>query len=475
MNGPYQLLPNLSDEEYVSLRADIAANGVRVPVELDEDGAILDGHHRVRIAVELGIDYPHRVVSGLTEEQKRSHALAVNVNRRTLGRDQRRDLVRASLRADPGLSDRQHAERTGVSHPTVATIRSEMETAGELEKLTSRKSADGRTRPASQSPRDTAPEPEVCMPSDDGSDNWSEPFNDDEPFAFPDPSPDPLPAPIANEIDRRIEQKRTTPRPEPVMLQLRDHTGKEWPYPKPAGKATFNETTGEGISWAAWSWNPVTGCLHGCDYCYARAIAARFTDAYPAGFTPLFHDERLEAPANTVIPAAHRDDPAYRRVFVCSMADLYGRWVSDDWIQCVHASMLASPQWQYILLTKFPSRYIGLELPAGAWVGTSVDEQKRVRIAQDAMAKLDGVTRWLSLEPLREPLEFDDLSMFDWVVIGAQTETRQPTGTVRAVAPDFEVVAQLVAQARAAGCRVHLKPNLVNGRPGMALPDEYPA
>jgi protein gp37 len=290
----------------------------------------------------------------------------------------------------------------------------------------------------------------------------------------PEPEPDPLPGPIADEIGRRIAQK-TAPRPDPVMLTLRTHTGGEVPYPKPASKATFNETTGEGISWAAWSWNPVTGCLHGCNYCYARAIAHRFTDGFPAGFTPLFHHERLDAPANTTVPAAHRGDPAWKRVFVCSMADLYGRWVPDEWIDQVHASMLASPWWQYILLTKFPARYAGLDLPPNAWVGTSVDEQKRVRIAEDAFRKIGGVkAKWLSLEPLREPLQFDDLSMFDWVVIGAQTETRQPDGTVEAFAPPFEWVAQLVAQAREAGCKVHLKPNLVNGRPGMQLPDEYP-
>jgi len=157
------------------------------------------------------------------------------------------------------------------------------------------------------------------------------------------------------------------------------------------------------------------------------------------------------------------------------MADLYGRWVPDEWITRVHAAMLASPAWQYILLTKFPARYVGLNMPPGAWIGTSVDEQKRVRIAEDAFRKIDGgAVKWLSLEPLKEPLEFTDLSVFDWVVIGAQTETRQPDGTVPAFAPPFEWVARLVAQAREAGCKVHLKPNLVNGRPGMTLPDEYP-
>lgn len=30
------------------------------------------------------------------------------------------------------------------------------------------------------------------------------------------------------------------------------------------------------IDWADMTWNPVTGCLHGCEYCYARKIAERF-------------------------------------------------------------------------------------------------------------------------------------------------------------------------------------------------------
>lgn len=260
------------------------------------------------------------------------------------------------------------------------------------------------------------------------------------------------------------------------MLTLPTHTGELVPYPEPRSKPTFNETRGDGISWAKWSWNPVTGCLHGCHYCYAREIATNelYKAGFPAGFTPLFHHERLEAPANTAIPADHRDDPAWRRVFVCSMADLYGRWVPDDWITQVHESMLASPQWQYILLTKFPARYVGLDLPPGAWVGTSVDEQKRVRIAEDAFRKIDGVTiKWLSLEPLLEPLQFDDLSMFDWVVIGAQTETRQPDGIVPAFSPPAEWVVRITTQALEAGCKVHWKPNL-RLNPGMRWLDQYP-
>lgn len=32
------------------------------------------------------------------------------------------------------------------------------------------------------------------------------------------------------------------------------------------------------IDWCDSTWNPVTGCLHGCEYCYARAIAERFRE-----------------------------------------------------------------------------------------------------------------------------------------------------------------------------------------------------
>lgn len=30
------------------------------------------------------------------------------------------------------------------------------------------------------------------------------------------------------------------------------------------------------IDWCDSTWNPVTGCLHGCEYCYARGITKRF-------------------------------------------------------------------------------------------------------------------------------------------------------------------------------------------------------
>lgn len=108
----YQLLPELTSDEYAALKDDIAKRGVQVPVEYDENGAILDGHHRVQICHELGIDdWPRVVRKGMSEDAKRRHVIALNLARRHLSESQRA-LVAAKLAGLPkGLrSDRADAQ-----------------------------------------------------------------------------------------------------------------------------------------------------------------------------------------------------------------------------------------------------------------------------------------------------------------------------------------------------------------------------
>lgn len=146
--APYQVMPPLSAAEYEELQADIKARGVLVPVEYDEEGNILDGHHRVQICNELGItEWPRVVRLGLSEAGKLTHARQLNLARRHLTREQRRELIAQQLRETPQLSDRQIAASLGVDHKTVAAEREQLESIGEIPQC-ARETSDGRTYPA---------------------------------------------------------------------------------------------------------------------------------------------------------------------------------------------------------------------------------------------------------------------------------------------------------------------------------------
>jgi protein gp37 len=233
------------------------------------------------------------------------------------------------------------------------------------------------------------------------------------------------------------------------------------PAPAPARAAVFNRTN-ENVDWAWWTWNPVTGCLHDCVYCYSRDIANRF---YPEKFQPTFHPERLTAPHHTPVPPEAETDVRARCVFVCSMADLFGKWVPDEWIDAVLVEVRAAPQWNFLFLTKFPQRLAEIPWPENAWVGTTVDAQYRVEIAEKAFRKVEASVKWLSCEPLRERLTFTSLDMFDWVVLGGQSASSQAP----AFQPPWEWVAHLMQQAWAAGCLLYWKPNI------LTRPQEYPS
>lgn len=118
----YQVMPDLTPIEYEALKADIAEHGVLVPVEVDENGDILDGHHRVKAWQELTTEgrevaaYPSIKRVGWSEEQKRNHARRLNVLRRQLTKKQR-EQVMIDFRKD-GLSYRQIADAVGVDHTT---------------------------------------------------------------------------------------------------------------------------------------------------------------------------------------------------------------------------------------------------------------------------------------------------------------------------------------------------------------------
>lgn len=103
LRQPYHdLIPSLSEQEYAALRADISAAGrIEQPIVIDQTGAIIDGHHRARIAADLGLspkNIPTLMLPGLSEEEGVGRAISLNVKRRHLSDQQRADVAR-NLRA----------------------------------------------------------------------------------------------------------------------------------------------------------------------------------------------------------------------------------------------------------------------------------------------------------------------------------------------------------------------------------------
>jgi len=220
-------------------------------------------------------------------------------------------------------------------------------------------------------------------------------------------------------------------------------------------RTKLNEQPSDAIEWARRSLNTVTGCMHDCPYCYARDIAERST-AYPQGFAPTFHPSRLGAPANEPLPPEAKTDPAYRNVFANSMSDLFGQWVPREWIEATIEMARRNPQWNFLTLTKFPQRAADFDFPDNWWMGTTVDAQARVANAEKAFARIRCGTKWLSVEPLLQPLTFGRLDLFQWLVIGgASASTKTP-----AWVPPFDWLAALCAAARAAGLAIYHKTNL---------------
>lgn len=241
------------------------------------------------------------------------------------------------------------------------------------------------------------------------------------------------------------------------------------------------------IDWCDSTWNPVTGCLHGCEYCYARGIANRFGgceidivgdsvtvyDArdedpiyeldnrlsrvnadcsvrpapYPFGFAPTFHRYKLDEPKSWTKP---------RTIFVCSMADLFGEWVPDEWIEEVFEACKAAPQHRYLFLTKNPNRYSDImcrAVPENAWLGASYTgegEYKRISVVK---------SRFLSIEPLLAPISqatANTIALWnDWVIIGAETGARNGK-----VTPERAWVEQIVRSCKAVGTPVFMKESL---------------
>jgi protein gp37 len=226
------------------------------------------------------------------------------------------------------------------------------------------------------------------------------------------------------------------------------------------------------IEWARYSWNPVWGCKTGCPYCYARDWAVRNSKDFA---DVKFHGERLTIPTNMGEPTG--DGPGDDKVFVCSMSDLFAPYVMEKekerekkkertWHEQILKAVRESPAWTFIFLTKFPENLPRDGWPDNAWVGTTVDCQTRVEGAVKAFRKITAPVKFVSCEPLVEPITFHgELGVFDWIILGGQSPANGKEGRQ----PEWSVVESLLKEAKEAKdakdgrpkeVPVYIKPNL---------------
>ena len=172
------------------------------------------------------------------------------------------------------------------------------------------------------------------------------------------------------------------------------------------------------IEWTDATWNPITGCTRvspGCDNCYMfrdwprlHALGSKGYQGRPDEVHA--HFERLAQPYRWKKP---------RRIFVCSMSDLFHPRVSWDTIISVFMAMATAKQHTFQVLTKrpgrmahFATRILGTsmlgnpppEWPSNVWAGTSVENAKYLP-RLDLLAKVPAPVRFVSAEPLLGPLD----------------------------------------------------------------------
>jgi 16S rRNA G966 N2-methylase RsmD len=120
----FQVLPDLTPQEFAGLKADIAANGIQVPIEIDETGRIIDGHHRHRAWQELRSEgirvpmYESKLRRYENDAERIAQAFRLNAHRRHLLPEQREKII-ANLRRR-GWSLQKIADELKVGKSTVA-------------------------------------------------------------------------------------------------------------------------------------------------------------------------------------------------------------------------------------------------------------------------------------------------------------------------------------------------------------------
>lgn len=452
------ILPEMDKEEYEKLREDISGFGLRHPITLYQ-GMILDGRHRYRACMDLGIEPIFEDWQGGSAVVE--FVIGENLHRRHLDKSQKAMVAaRAIDYHRKAAADRQKIAGSLGGAPTIKQ---------RLISETSNESANNLSAPGAL----TSPIANVVeFPTENGksaaalakqvgvSARTVEQAIKVMEQGTPEDQADVIQGKTSLKAKETEIKARKPPAPivkdwiTPAQWMDLDQSARQAALSMPTDKK-LNSQDNDSIDWAAFSWNPITGCDHGCQYCYARDIANRFYGEL--GFAPALHPNRLQIPGN------HRDSgKRNNRVFTCSMADLFGAWVPAEWIEAVLSVCRDSPAFDFLMLTKNPKRLTEFDFPKNCWVGTTTDTQQRMNVAERIFLDVNATVKWVSVEPMLEPIMPSDPASFDWYVVGGQSSS----SALPAFTPPYDWVFRLALAAHDAGKSVFIKSNFwANGRP----------
>ncbi len=186
------------------------------------------------------------------------------------------------------------------------------------------------------------------------------------------------------------------------------------------------------IEWTDETWSPITGCSKvstGCKNCYAERMAPRLAGrfGYPEDdpFSVTLHPDRLNVPFHWRKP---------RRVFVCSMGDLFHEHVPDEFLHRVLDVIGRAEDHIFQVLTKRPDRMrsfvsesnrlaspgmgwrFGGPFPLpNLWLGVSCEDQQTADERIPILLDTPAAVRFVSLEPLLGPIEFPVDYNINWL------------------------------------------------------------
>jgi len=167
------------------------------------------------------------------------------------------------------------------------------------------------------------------------------------------------------------------------------------------------------------TWNPISGCLYNCNYCWAKNLAEtklKKSKRYSKGFKPIFNESELKVNFKSA-----------DLVFVSDMGDMFADVIATDWIKKVLNHIRKFPEADFLLMTKNPKRYLEVQhfIPDNAILGVTIETTNDEIIKEDkiskaplpslryeAMKNLDWNRKMVSIEPI---LDFDLDLFVKWI------------------------------------------------------------